>query len=210
MIKGSRENQKSRFLKRPIFSLTKVWGNWEKKSWNYETWIFEFIGKIFSDVNGKLSEILKLLRAVIKYKLLIWRFSNACFVCLWNSIVTRLRFVWLWVKNLRCLAVYNVGIRLGMMRVGNYGGSLRLSRLLLWLFIVLLRGALDDGVWRVGEHQFSSAKCPRSFHCGEHFPSSPFSQATIATKKTNVDQKNRHSHCCKIFHFFSRSAARAT
>ena len=71
-----------------------------------------------------------------------------------------------------------------------------------WLFIVL---------WRVGEHQFSSAKCPRSFHCGEHFPSSPFSQATIATKKTNFellrrDQKNRHkrSHCCKIFHFFSR------
>ena len=147
MIKGSRENQKSRFLKRPIFSLTKVWGNWEKKSWNYETWIFEFIGKIFSDVNGKLSEILKLLRAVIKYKLLIWRFSNACFVCLWNSIVTRLRFVWLWVKNLRCLAVYNVGIRLGMMRVGNYGGSLRLSRLLLWLFIVLLRWMMVCGAW---------------------------------------------------------------
>ena len=45
-----------------------------------------------------------------------------------------------------------------------------------WLFIVL---------WRVGEHQFSSAKCPRSFHCGEHFPSSPFSQATIATKPTS-------------------------
>ena len=48
----------------------------------------------------------------------------------------------------------------------SYGGSLRLSRLL-WLFIVLWPG------WRVGEHQFSSPNCPRSFQCGEHFPSSP-------------------------------------
>ena len=58
-----------------------------------------------------------------------------------------MRFVWLWVKNLRCLAVYNVGIRLGMMRGGNYGGSLRLSRLLLWLFIVLLRWMMVCGAW---------------------------------------------------------------
>ena len=84
----------------------------------------------------------------------------------------------------------------------SYGGSLRLSRLLLWLFIVLLRGALDDGVWRVGEHQFSSAKCPRSFHCGEHFPSSPFSQATIALRKKKAIVVKRFS--------ISRQLARAT
>lgn len=37
--------------------------------------------------------------------------------------------------------------------------------------------------WRVGEHQFSSPNCPRSFQCGEHFPSSPVSQATIASTR---------------------------
>ena len=41
MIKGSRENQKSRFLKRPIFSLTKVWRSLKKilKLWNLNFWI---------------------------------------------------------------------------------------------------------------------------------------------------------------------------
>ena len=62
-----------------------------------------------------------------------------------------------------------------------------------WLFIVL---------WRVGEHQFSSPKCPRSFHCGEHFPSSPFSQATIALRKKKAIVVKRFS--------ISRQLARAT
>ena len=57
-------------------------------------------------------------------------------------------------------------------------------------------------LWRVGEHQFSSAKCPRSFHCGEHFPSSPFSQATIAIRKKKAIVVKRFS--------ISRQLARAT
>ena len=56
--------------------------------------------------------------------------------------------------------------------------------------------------WRVGEHQFSSPNCPRSFQCGEHFPSSPVSQATIASTRKKKSHCKIHIHT-RILSYFS-------
>ena len=56
--------------------------------------------------------------------------------------------------------------------------------------------------WRVGEHQFSSPNCPRSFQCGEHFPSSPVSQATIASTRKKKSHCKIHIHA-RILSYFS-------
>ena len=49
--------------------------------------------------------------------------------------------------------------------------------------------------WRVGEHQFSSPNCPRSFQCGEHFPSSPsFPSNNCLHKKKRAIVKSCQHH----------------